>query len=692
VYLAAFFRIPSASGEAAWGRTTRLDYFWASLLRPDDLVRAWVDGFAWNTLAERGVVLGMAAVILCVAIAAGWACLRLLHVDRVLSRLEMCLFSIGVGLNLVSLFTLALGLAGWLRWEAFLACGLLVCVAAGTLYFRAGCASGTREMAAEAGGDSLVGRRWLGLMAPFVVAIVLSAMLPPGDFDVREYHLQAPKEFYQSGRITFIPHNVYANMPLGAELLALPAMVVLDDWWTGALVGKTLIALFAPLAAIALYAACCRFASASAGVVAALVYVSIPWVAAVSTQGLVEGAFGFYLLAAMYGALIWKQATCESRSLQGPTAPAAGLLIMTGFLAGGAVSTKYPGVVYVLLPLAAYIVYQAVASQALREAPGRAPRTATMALCLFLLGAALGCGLWIAKNAALTGNPTYPLLYELFDGATRTPEKNDRWQQAHRPPNYDPGDLARRAWTATLASDWLSPLVVPLAALAFASRRTRRLALLVTGYLVFVFAAWWLLTHRIDRFLVPVLPLAAMLAGLGATWSRAIWWRRSRAAFLAIGLAFNFLVIAGGAAADPRYLADYGALRVDPLRVNPWHLYFNAHSGEVTGLLLVGDAQPFDLEVPVAYNTVFDDSIFETLARGRTPEEVRAALAERGISHVYVDWSEIARYRSPGNYGISDFLQPDVFADLAAAGVLEPLPPRTGSAGQAFRVLAKPLP
>ena len=42
-------------------------------------------------------------------------------------------------------------------------------------------------------------------------------MLPPVDFDVREYHLQAPKEFFQPGRISFLPHNVYANMPLGAE-------------------------------------------------------------------------------------------------------------------------------------------------------------------------------------------------------------------------------------------------------------------------------------------------------------------------------------------------------------------------------------------------------------------------------------------------------------------------------------------
>lgn len=704
IYLVAFFREPLTSGA---GEVSRLDYLMAALLRPDDMVRQWIAGASWESLEQRGVILGMTAAILCVALAAGWICLRLLRVDRAVSKLEMSLFSVGAGLNLVSLATLLLGLAGWLRLEIFSALGLLACLSAGVLYWRAGCASGTAARGQQPDGGTISGdwpldRRWLWLAAPFVAAIVMSAMLPPVDFDVREYHLQAPKEFYQAGRITFLPHNVYANMPLGAELLGLPAMVALDDWWLGALVGKTLIALFAPLTALALYAACCRFASRTAGIVAALAYLSIPWVALVSAGGLVEGAFAFYLFAAFYSALVWKdhlfhaagstggQTTRGTITGQGTNGTTWGLLATSGFLAGAAVSTKYPAVLYSVLPLAVYVVYQAVLSRAARDARTKLAAWIATPLAVFLLATAFGCAPWFVKNAALTGNPTYPLVSGVFDGATRTPEKDEQWRRAHRPPNFDPQDLAQRAWDATLGGDWLSPLVVPLALLAFVPRSRRRLALWVGAYLVYVFAAWWLLTHRIDRFLVPALPLAAMLAGLGATWSVAVWWRRSLAVFLAIGLAFDFLVIAGGPVADNRYLANLNALRVDPARVDPWHLYFNEHADDVTGLLLVGDAQPFDLEVPVTYNTVFDDSIFEQIAKGRTHEQVRAALAERGISHILVAWSEIARYRSPGNYGITDFIQPRAFDDLVAAGVLEVLPPLANSSARAFRVLPGP--
>ena len=91
--------------------------------------------------------------------------------------------------------------------------------------------------------------------------MLLGAMLPAIDFDVLEYHLQGPKEYYQSGRISFLPHNVYTNMPLGVEMLHLVGMEVLGDWWWGALAGQFLIALYAPLAAVLIAAATARSGS-----------------------------------------------------------------------------------------------------------------------------------------------------------------------------------------------------------------------------------------------------------------------------------------------------------------------------------------------------------------------------------------------------------------------------------------------
>ena len=56
--------------------------------------------------------------------------------------------------------------------------------------------------------------------------MLLGSMLPAIDFDVLEYHLQGPKEYYQAGRIAFLPHNVYTNMPFDVEMLHLLGMEV----------------------------------------------------------------------------------------------------------------------------------------------------------------------------------------------------------------------------------------------------------------------------------------------------------------------------------------------------------------------------------------------------------------------------------------------------------------------------------
>lgn len=678
-YLAVFLLTPSSEAQDM----PRGGYLLVTLLRPDDLVADWFAGIGWSSLTERMWIVLVALGVLSVAAAAGWICLRLLRVDRAVTRLEMTLLAVGVGLNVVSLVTLALGLAGFLRADLFIGLGIATCVASACWRRFGGCDSGTCVIQQESVADVAESAwncspHWLWLLVPFSLALLGAAMLPPVDFDVREYHLQAPKEFFQDGRITFLPHNVYTSMPLGAEMLALAAMVVSGDWWTGALAGKTLIALFAPLTSLLLYAAGCRFASPAAGVVAALVYLSIPWVAIVLTHGLIEGAFAFYLFAALYVVLIWQIDSPSGTKIEISRASHYGVLGIAGFLAGGAVSTKYPALVYCAVPLTAYVAYAGWRSSGVKAA--------SKSVAVFVLGISLGCGLWFAKNAVFTGNPTYPLLYQAFDGATRTPEKEAQWHAAHRPPNFAPSDFVRHAWDFLLAGTWLSPLVVPLALLALARRSNKRLTWLLIGATGIIFIAWWLLTHRIDRFLVPMWPLAALLAGLGATWNASLRWRRTLFGCLAVGLAYNFVLIAGGPIGDNRYFAPLDELRAASVKLDPWHAYLNEHAADVQRVLLVGDAQPFDLEVPSLYNTVFDDSLFEQLAREKSPEQVRKALLDGGISHVYVHWPEIERYRSPGNYGITEFLQPRIFADLVTAGVLEPLPLLADHRGQMFRV------
>jgi hypothetical protein len=99
-------------------------------------------------------------------------------------------------------------------------------------------------------------------------------------------------------------------------------------------------------------------------------------------------------------------------------------------------------------------------------------------------------------------------------------------------------------------------------------------------------------------------------------------------------------------------------------------------------VLMVGEAEIFDARFSLRYNTVFDRSLFELWFASSEPDveaghrefrpipEIREQLREEGITHVFVNWMEIVRYRAPGSYGYTDFVAPDRFEALVEAGLL----------------------
>lgn len=693
VYLVLFYatRMPSLEsvlpvqegGEQIFRRWN----FLTLLVLPDILLENWFGTPPEFALADRLPVLALAGTILAAAASAGWLLLRACRAERDLTSLEVFVFSTGVGLNVLSTYVLVAGLVGLLHNRLVFAVPMgLVTAGAGWLRFGRWIRADFREnnarkrsgLARRLNGEERTGEglqlstRWLWLAVPFVLLIVWGGMLPPVDFDVREYHLQVPKEFYQQGRIGFLSHNVYGNMALGTEMLSLLAMALSGDWWLGALAGKTLIALFAPLTALGLLAAGRRFVSPTAGIIAALVYLSIPWIDYVSTAGLVEGAAACYLFLAVYAVLLWRD----------PQTTSTGRLLLAGYLAGSAVATKYPAALFVLVPLGVWIAWTSRAPEA------KWHLLAGKRAGVYLLAAAIACGLWFGKNWVLTGNPTYPLLYKVFGGTSWTPEKDQQWNRVHLPHEFSLHRLADDLTRVGLTSEWLSPLVIPLAALALATRRNRRLVWALLGYSAYVLAVWWLFTHRIDRFWIPILPLLALIGGVGVDWTTHRAWRMALIGWLIVALTLNFLMAAsGGPGRCNRYFLSLNRLREDPLQVDAWHRYFNTFTPEGR-LLLVGDAEVFDLKMPIFYSTCFDDSLFEQLVKGQPPETIRAELLSRGITHLFVHWGEITRYRNSG-YGFTEFAQPAVFDQLVEQGLLKPLPILEGHSGRGYEVLKK---
>ena len=627
--------------------------------------------FQWNLVA-------LAAFVIIGATALGRLLLRFVGTHSG-PRLETNVFGFGLGLSFVSLATLATGLAGSMtgrdvRWLliASLALELLCTIVV------------ARRRRGEPKDDNeadpiplplksavLV----LILVAPIGLMMLLGAMSPPTDFDVREYHLQAPKEHFQNGQIEFLPHNAYTSFPFLTEMLSLLGMMLTGDWYTGALVGKIILASFAPMTALALIAAGRRCFEPRAGWLAAAIFLTTPWTYRISIIAYAEGGLTFFLFASLLA---------TARLLRDRQVGSAALI---GFMAGSAMACKYPALVSVVVPCAVTISWRCLRKSPKDDplAPPKPPLR--LALTVFAVGVAVTAGPWLLKNLVETRNPVYPLAYSVFGGEDWTPEIQARWKEAHGPPNHDIADLLSRAADVSIRSDWLSPLLFALAPLAILIPLKRRTTVAFWLYVLWMFGTWWVLTHRIDRFWVPMIPVVSLLAGAGLSSFRPAAIRIPMLVCAAALMCYSTNFCGSNWAGYNAWLTEATAAR-EAIETRLAGLIrtaeqLNQQSDSPGRILVVGEAAVFEARTDVIYNTVFDLNLFQEIcadkvtggpdtdATLRPTADVRARLAERDVRFIAVNWLEILRYRARGSYGFSDFVRPQTFEQLVQSGILK---------------------
>ncbi len=272
--------------------------------------------------------------------------------------------------------------------------------------------------------------------------------------------------------------------------------------------------------------------------------------------------------------------------------------------------------------------------------------------------------------------PFTPWVTACLEGGSGTRPVRPSGSARHGPKAASLGALEDSLVDIAGRSDWQSPLYVAFAPLALLRRGSRRLVLALAGYAAYLFLTWWLLTHRLDRFWLPMLPCLAMLAGLGADWSTSWSWRMLRGVILAIALCCNFIDCTTALTGLNEWTGNLAFLRSDlPRRLNPPLAAIDKTLRPDAKILLVGQAAVFHVRHEILYNTVFNPETIELLAAGKTPQEFSRILKDRGITHIYVDWKEINRHRAPAGYGFTDFVTQDRFAAWVQAGVLgRPLP------------------
>jgi hypothetical protein len=390
--------------------------------------------------------------------------------------------SIAAGMGILSLLVLGLGLRGWLNrdWAIALLCiGIAIAAIPGYQLTRK-----PRE-------DSPA--NWpLIAMAPLAALVFIAALFPPGllwgssdpnGYDVVEYHLQVPREWFEAGKIVPLHYNVFSYFPFNVEMHYLLAMRLQSGPWHGMYLAQLMHATMCALTVAAVWTIC---GGGWRGTAAAILTASAPWIPMLAAVAYNEG--GMLLWGTL--AIGWSMRAQNLRQIA-----------LAGIFAGFAAGAKLTAVPVLFLGIpAALLVTQ--------------PSLRTVGRCALLIVCAIAAlSPWLIRNQAWTGNPVFPEAMHWLGRGHFSEIQAQRWHLAHELPSPEHRSIVGRfaAFGAQVLVDWrygfvLLPLA--LAAIVISPRRqTTFLAILLSVQILF----WICFTHLQGRFMVMAIPIAAIL-------------------------------------------------------------------------------------------------------------------------------------------------------------------------------------
>ncbi len=465
----------------------------------------------------------------------------------------------------------------------------------------------------------------------------LAALAPPTAKDALVYHLAVQKTYLAAGRFVELPNNIFAYFPQLVEGLYACGLSIGSDR-TAALIHTG----FGLLLCLGTYRlACAAGLSSTGGWLAAAVLASTPMVWLEAGWPYVDLALAFYVVQALHRLLDWH------------TTGRTSALVLAGVFFGGAASIKY-----LALPLALALIPVLLGWLAATSRPASPPPSlwsVIRTLALFFGPLLVVAAPWYGRNLWLVHNPVFPLLYTMF------PTQSHGWD----------ADRARLHMLflqgyGSATKDWLDYLTLPWRVCWLAHTDDIRHYDGEIGAVYFLFvpalALWrwmdsrlrgltafaglffglWALSSQQVRFLLPVLPPAAVVS----VWFAADWLginrRLRRIGLVCLGLFItaNALRTADLAVEGQAVAAGLGLVRSqDYLRsklpeYGPFR--FLAEHTEPQGRiwLVTTGARTYYLERPFLTDYAFEDYTLARLVRGtRTADELAAAVAR-----LDVDW------------------------------------------------------
>lgn len=435
-----------------------------------------------------------------------------------MSTLERLILAIAVGLGELALLTLAMGLFHVLHRElGYVILGGL------TILFVPAMVRFSWELVRLPGelrriwqeSDLRVFSVGLSLLGICLLGALVWAVAPSIHYDALNYHLGVPAIYVQHHAIVEVPEEFRSYWAHNAEMLYTMALVL-----TGQPLPTLIHLIFGLLTVGLVFSLGKRLASTRVGLMAAVLFYSMPIVTWESGVAYIDLIVTLYTFGAVYAVIVWWLEQDDA------------WLTLAGLLAGFGLGTKLNAIL-VLLPFSLSLIFALV----LRYG---ASRRSLDGVLRFGLPALLLVAPWLLRDWVWTGNPIFPF-YNAFFQSPKWGHENTFFNFSMFGKGHGIFDLLRLPWDLSVKSSAFMEAArpgfvggLPLMALPWLylwhSTALRRLLAMMLALVLGVIVLWFWIGQYL-RYLLPLFPLLAVLAALNIEelWLRLLrygWWRQ----------------------------------------------------------------------------------------------------------------------------------------------------------------------
>jgi len=444
-------------------------------------------------------------VILLVSFTIGRRFLGLFRIE-VLSLMETSLFSMGIGLGVLMYSTFLLGTIGLLYpWAGYGLLIILGIVSIIGLKLRLPAKKKPNQKSIQKQKENSftwVEKIICGSIILVLVACSVSCLSPNIAWDAAVYHLNAPKMYIQAHQLIYIPLNLCSNMPLNVEMLYTLAMLI-----QGSQLANLIHLSFCILILLSIYAFSVRYFNKQVGLLAAAIFLTNPVTIFEASIAYIDLALTFYYLLALYGFFLWRDSKKQ------------GFIPLIAIFSGIAIGMKYTGV------YGGFIIGIGIILQMWLIDKSNFSKIFTNAL-LFAIVCLLPFVPWLIKSYIFTGNPVYPMLYDIFGGKDWNKEIGDAFGQLMHSLGMGHKwlDYLKLPWNITIYGNYgpktfdnaITPLGLIFIPLLLFLKGVHKVIPYLLAYLL-TFLILWAVSSQQARFLLPILPLVSLISGY-AIW------------------------------------------------------------------------------------------------------------------------------------------------------------------------------